>query len=83
MIWYVYVLKCNNWKYYIWSTNNLERRLFQHKNWKVISTKNLLPIIVIKTKQYDDIKEARKIEYNLKKQKSKKITEAFVMDSFG
>ena len=83
MIWFVYILRCNNWKYYIWSTNNLERRLLQHKNWKVISTKRLLPVEIIKTKKYNNVKDAREMEYYLKKQKSKKIIENFVMDLLG
>ena len=35
-IYYVYILKCDNKSYYVWVTNNLERRFEEHKHSKNI-----------------------------------------------
>jgi len=35
-IYYVYILSSEkNWTLYIWVTNNLKRRIFEHKEWKI------------------------------------------------
>ena len=47
-MWYVYILKSLNKNYiYVGSTNNLERRVDEHKNGLVISTKPYLPIKLV------------------------------------
>ena len=76
--WFVYVLSMNNWKYYIWSTTDLERRLIQHQRWYVKATKLYVPIWLLYSKKYDTIKEARKKEFLLKKQKDRKQIEKFM-----
>ena len=76
--WFVYVLSMNKWKYYIWSTTDLERRIIQHQNWYVKSTKLFIPIWLLYSRTYDTIKEARQKEYLLKKQKNRKQIEKFM-----
>ena len=36
---YVYVLQGSNWRYYVWYTGNIERRLAEHRRWNTQSTK--------------------------------------------
>jgi predicted GIY-YIG superfamily endonuclease len=76
--WFVYVLSMNNWKYYIWSTTDLERRIIQHQKWYVKSTRLFIPIWLLYSRKYDTIKEARQKEYLLKKQKDRKQIEKFM-----
>ncbi len=76
--WFVYVLSMNNWKYYVGSTTDLERRVIQHQKWHVKSTKLFIPIWLLYSRIYDTIKEARQIEYRLKKQKDRKQIETFM-----
>jgi putative endonuclease len=64
---YVYVLKSlkdNN--LYIGSTNNLDRRLKEHNDSKVFSTKSRIPFEIIYYEAYKSEDDARKREHNLK-----------------
>jgi len=72
-MWYVYFLELVNKNIYVGSTNNLKKRIKQHKNGKVKSTKNLLPLklksyIVIPNKE-----KARKLEKYFKTGSGKAI----------
>ncbi len=61
-MWYVYILELVNKNIYVGSTNNLNRRMWEHRNGKVKSTKNLLPF---KLKSYIVVpieKKARELE---------------------
>jgi putative endonuclease len=65
---YVYVLKSikdNN--IYLGSTNDLRRRLLEHNNGKVSSTKNRRPFELRYYESYFSENEARKRESSLKK----------------
>ncbi len=77
-MWYVYILQFENWKYYIWSTNNLERRLYEHRTWHTLSIRSLWTFVLVKSFVFDAIVDARKVEYYIKKQKSKKIIDHIV-----
>ena len=64
---YVYILKSlkdNN--LYTGSTNNLEKRLKEHNEGKVFSTKPRLPFEIIYYEAYKSESDARKRERNLK-----------------
>ena len=64
---YVYILKSLKDKnLYIGSTNNLERRLKQHNNGEVFSTKSRVPFEIIYYEAYKAESDARKRERNLK-----------------
>ena len=80
--WFVYVLKTSNWRYYVWSTNNLNRRIQQHQEGKNLATKHVRPVILLYYKEYNQIKEARQMEYWLKKQKDKKTIQKFMDSKF-
>ncbi len=75
---WLYILLLGNGQYYIGSTNDLERRIVQHKAWKVIATKGKLPLELLFTREYETLPEARSAEYQLKKKKSRKYIELFM-----
>ena len=78
MKWWLYILLLGNGQYYVGSTNDLERRIAQHKSWKVLSTKWKLPLEPLFTREYETLSEARSAEYQLKKKKSRKYIELFM-----
>ena len=68
---FVYILECNNWRYYVGSTNDLERRINEHKKWKSIYTSTHLPVKIVFQKEFENIDDARKFEKYIKKQKDR------------
>lgn len=78
---FVYILLSKkNGRFYIGSTNNFERRLIEHNSGEVKATKYLRPWSLIFKQEYEDLADARKIEYKLKKYKSKIILEKIIED---
>ncbi len=77
---FVYILSMNNWNYYVWSTTDIERRYAQHQNRCVTSTKRYLPLKLLYYTKYATLKEARQVEYWLKKQKNRKQIEKFIIE---
>ena len=64
----IYVLKSIKfWKYYIWYSSNIEKRILRHNNWEVKSTKFYKPYEIVYTESYDNKTEALKREKELKK----------------
>ncbi len=78
IMWYVYVLECSNWRYYIWSTKNIDDRMQRHQTWRVKSTKNILPIKLVYYRRFNNIQLARKIEYMIKQKKNRWYIEYFM-----
>ena len=82
--WYVYIItNKKNWTIYIWVTNNLERRIFEHKN-KLIdwfSHKYWLDKLVY-YQEFDDIKYAIEKEKYLKWLNRKKKLEIIEKDNY-
>ncbi len=76
----VYILRCGNDRFYIGSTIDLEERLRQHSAGKVKSTCKVLPVELVFHQRYPSAADARKIEYRLKKLKSRKIIENIVRE---
>lgn len=67
----VYVLKSKkDGKYYIGSTNNLEKRLMRHNKGHSRYTKNRGPFEIVHKEDYNTLSEAKKREYYLKSLKS-------------
>ncbi len=65
---YVYILKSKiDNDNYIGSTNDLRRRLLEHNNGKVISTKNRRPFELRYYESYYNENDARNREFSLKK----------------
>jgi len=82
---YLYILKSlKNQRFYIGSTDNLERRMYEHNSGfeKNKFTKNNRPFELVFSQEYKSLKIARKIEYKLKSFKSRKIIEEIIKDEF-
>ena len=78
----VYILLCRNKRYYLGSTNDLDRRLFEHKNGLVKATKNVLPVKLVFFQKCENLTQARRLEYQLKKKKSRRIIERIIKDGY-
>ena len=64
----VYILtSLKDKKRYIGSTNDIQRRMIQHENGEVKSTKNRRPLQLIHTIEYDTLTEARMMEVKFKR----------------
>ena len=68
---FVYILKDNDGKLYIGSTNDLKRRLHQHDIGHTQTTRNMNKPKVVFSQEYDNLEQARKIERRLKMLKRK------------
>jgi len=77
----VYILQsAKNNSYYIGSTIDLDRRFTDHSSGLVVATRNLLPMNMVFFQEYKTIKQARQVEYRLKRFKSRKIIEQIIID---
>ena len=79
---YVYILKDKNGKFYVGSTDNLERRLKQHKNGQTQTTRNMDNFEVVLKQEYDSLDLARKIELKIKKLKRKDYVEKMINEGY-
>ncbi len=78
----VYILQSSaNGRYYIGSTNNLERRLIEHTSGKSTYTRLTRPYKLVFSQQFESLMEARKVEYRLKKFKSRRIIEKIIQNN--
>ena len=76
---YVYILRsCRNNRYYIGSTKNIEKRLKDHNQGKVRSTKSYIPWILLFKERCLDLTEARQKEIKLKRMKNRKALEHYM-----
>ena len=76
---FVYILQSEkNGRFYIGSTDNVERRFSEHQNGIVKSTRNLRPWVLKFSKEYESLTKARKIEYKLKSFKNRKVIEQII-----
>jgi len=70
-MYYVYILERSDWKRYYGSTTSINKRLTQHNNWSVKSTKLYRPLSLIKSKWFKTKTEAETFEKYLKSCKNK------------
>lgn len=63
---YVYILK---WKlkHYIWFTNNIERRLYEHRNWGTQTTRIMWEFILLWYFEKETKEEALRLEEIIKR----------------
>ena len=77
----VYILQGeNNKKYYIGSTNDLNRRLEQHNSGET-GIKGWRPLRLVFYQSFGSLNEARRIETKLKKFKNRNIIEQIIADN--
>ena len=80
---YLYILKSlQSEKFYIGSTNNLDRRIAQHNANAVSATRNRGPWEFAKTIGFMSNTAAKRAESYLKTQKSKQATLAVISNNF-
>ena len=76
----VYILRCSNGRYYIGSTNDLDRRIQEHQRGHTASIRYVLPVELVFSQEFDNIQIARSEEYRIKKYKNKEIVERIIQD---
>ena len=77
----VYILESErNGRYYIGSTDNIDRRINEHNLGKVTSTRNMKPWVLKVFIECINLTEARVNEHRLKKYKRRDILEKVVKD---
>ena len=80
---FVYILKSEkNGRYYIGSTDNLDRRIIEHNSGKTHSLKYLVPLRIVFHQKFTDNNEAKQMEQKLKRIKSRKILEQTISDGY-
>jgi putative endonuclease len=73
MAW-VYILRGSCGRHYIGSTENLERRLSEHRRGKVHSTRRFgQPLELVASKEMPNIESARALERELKSKKNPQV----------
>ena len=78
----VYILESlKDGSYYVGSTNNLEDRLKRHNEGRVAYTKPKRPWKLVYSEEHPDRSSAAKIEYEIKKHKSREFIEALIKNS--
>lgn len=64
---YAYILRCSDDTYYTGYTNNLEKRIDAHNEWKWAKyTRGRLPVKLVYFESYETESEAKKREYAIK-----------------
>ena len=81
---YLYILKnLQTGRYYIGSTNDLTRRLTQHKQGRTRTTRILQTDTLVYNEEYNTLVEARTREKKLKSYKSKRYIEWLIENKLG
>ena len=78
----VYILQFETGKFYIGSTDNLERRIKQHASGHTPSTKRLGKGALVLRQSYKTLRDARAVEYKLKKLKRRDYIAKIVEDGY-
>ena len=78
----VYILKNESGKFYIGSTDNLERRLHQHSLGHTQTTRNMKSCILVFKQDYPSLEIARKVEGKIKQLKRKDYIEKIIKEGY-
>ena len=78
---FLYILKSEiDHRFYLGSTDNLERRVQEHNEGKSKYTRAFMPWKLVFSQEYSTLVNARKVEYWLKKQKSRELLERIILE---
>lgn len=77
---FVYILQNESERFYIGSTNDIERRIRQHCNGHTQTTRNMGQFKVVLVQEYESLELARIIEKKLKKLKRKDYIQKIIND---
>ncbi|MBI4098375.1 MAG: GIY-YIG nuclease family protein [Candidatus Levybacteria bacterium] len=75
-------MQCNDKTYYVGSTNNFDRRILEHESGQSKYTKKKLPVKVVFKKEFQNLKQARKFEYFIKRQRNKDFYSKLINGAF-
>ncbi|MEO7666630.1 MAG: GIY-YIG nuclease family protein [Dehalococcoidia bacterium] len=76
---FVYILQSQrNGRYYIGFSTDPQKRLAEHNNGRVRSTKNLRPWMMVYTEEHPDETSARQREYYIKSMKSRVYIQSLI-----
>lgn len=80
-MYFLYILKSDKTnRYYIGSTNNVNRRLEEHNSGHTKSLLYQRPLRMVFTKEYASMIEAKRVELKLKKYKNRNILEKIISE---
>ncbi len=82
-IWWFYIFRCSDEKFYYGSTGNLRRRLINNHMGRVRSTKGRRPIKLVYFEIYKTVSKARKREMEFKRKKLHKAEVEKLIRKFG
>ena len=75
----IYILQSEkDGRYYVGSTNNLEKRIVYHNKGRVLSTKNFVPWNLKYKENFDSLSMARKREQQIKNWKKRSAIEKLI-----
>lgn len=78
---FIYILRSEkNGRYYIGSTNDVERRFKEHVDGKVKATRDIRPVFLVFQQEYETLRKARQVEQKLKSFKRKDIIKRIVTE---
>ncbi|EKD56396.1 MAG: hypothetical protein ACD_58C00204G0001 [uncultured bacterium] len=77
---YLYILQSNDGKYYVGSTNDVNRRLKQHQSGHTHSTKRMKDLKLVFSQEFLTLKNARQIEKKIKSWKRKDFIDKIIRD---
>ena len=78
-MYYVYILQSKkNGRYYIGSTNNIDRRLSEHNSGQTKSLRYIKPLALVYAVKFNTRTEACREEQRIKQQKSRKYIKELI-----
>jgi putative endonuclease len=81
---FVYILQSESTgRFYVGSTDNLERRISEHHRGKDLATRGRGPWKLVYQEQFEILADARRREYEIKQWKSAKLIRALIRSSVG